>query len=335
MLKPEYPSGLKLFVSGDYFATQTIHKYCVAKHIRYSRDSRGRKVASMTYVVVVTNVTIQVNDKEKHESATVTGFIVGQLKQENLSLELFAEQIIARECGFVGTQISNLLALQGANGFPHFYKYMFLGYRHVLQKKKDVCSVFCKYKTPNEGFALELRQFVSKNVLKAGVKFYLESAFSSRIHSFYGIHPDKISYCQVIKIVGALEVIGCENRTREVTKDELGYYFAAVGPAGTEKTTPIRQLIYCSLSHDCPHDFFHRVARRLPRKETQDKNSVEIEDAAFHLRNLLLTLTQVAAEVHEEALYKSTCVVNFHQEKGESDKYIFDKMPLLFQRAYF
>lgn len=115
--------------------------------------------------------------------------------------------------------------------------------------------------TPNEVFAPELRRFVSENVTEAGVRSYLESAFSSRNHSFRSVCPNEISHCQFIAIVGALKVIYCEDHTREVTEDNLEYYFAAVSPAGTGKTTAIRQLIYCLLSYDDIRDSFHQLAR--------------------------------------------------------------------------
>lgn len=82
-------------------------------------------------------------------------------------------------------------------------------------------------------------------------------------------------------IVRALKVIDCEDHTREVTKDDLGYYIAAVGAAGTGKTTTIRQRIYCLLSFDDIRNSFHQLARSLARRETQDKNVIEIEDTVL------------------------------------------------------
>lgn len=140
MLKPKQPLRLNFIVPGNYFVKQATHKYCAAKRIRYPRDSCSRRVASMIYVVVETNVNVQINDEGEYESATVTGFIVGQSKQDNRSLDLSAEEIVARECRFVGTQINVSLALQSVDGFPNFYNYMFFGYDHVLQRKMDMCS---------------------------------------------------------------------------------------------------------------------------------------------------------------------------------------------------
>lgn len=82
MLIPEHHFVLKFILPGDYFDTQAIHTYCVAKCVQYSRDSHGRRVASMIYTVIVTNVNIQFNDEMEYESATVTGSIVGQSKYE-------------------------------------------------------------------------------------------------------------------------------------------------------------------------------------------------------------------------------------------------------------
>lgn len=117
---------------------------------------------------------------------------------------------MASECGFVGTQINNLLALKGADGFPQFfYKYMFFGYDQVLRGKMEMCRNEFKDKLSNEVFVFELRQFVSENVTEAGVRFYLESALSSRSHSYRSVRPDEICHCQVMANVSALKVIDC------------------------------------------------------------------------------------------------------------------------------
>lgn len=102
---------------------------------------------------------------------------------------------MASECGFVSTQINNLLSLQGASVFSHFYKYTFLSYGHVLRGKMDMCRDVFKNENPIEVFVSEIRQFIRGNVNKTGVRSYLEEAFSSQNHLARTVRPDEIIHC--------------------------------------------------------------------------------------------------------------------------------------------
>lgn len=76
------------------------------------------------------------------------------------------------------------------------------------------------------------------------------------------------------------------------------------------------------------------MAMSFARRETQDGNALNIEDTGLYLRILLLTSTQVAAKVLEEALYRSTYVIDVPREKGKFDEWTFKVMSLLIRTVF-
>ena len=130
---------------------------------------------------------------------------------------------------------------------------------------------------------------------------------------------------QIVAILNILKTVNFPPTYRTNTTILHNLYFSIVGPAGTGKTTTIRYFLYSMICHTGLIDSFMAVHNFCERN---DNNLPKPDDTARDLRVLLLTPTQVAAQVLQEAFYKPATLMTYNEEETA----VMASVPLLFQR---